>query len=152
MEHTYFVYGRCDNEQRGSATTANAANLVEVINSLLRAHDAVVVMRLVDREMHDYHEYYECRNCRQVVQGFEASRRVECCESPQYEISPGPGEWARLTAVGAYRLNRPDLEGVSVECYPTEGPAWDAYYQSVYLGVLGFGDDGEPPSLVRAAD
>jgi len=34
--------------------------------------------------------YFECKNCGQVVQGFEASRQVECCNHPQYVEIPGP--------------------------------------------------------------
>ena len=30
-------------------------------------------------------EYYECENCGQVVQGYNASRQVECCDSPSYK-------------------------------------------------------------------
>lgn len=41
--------------------------------------------------------YFECENCGQVVQRLEASRQVDCCESPQYREIDGPnpyGGWA----------------------------------------------------------
>ena len=34
--------------------------------------------------------YFECENCGQVVQGFEASRQVECCAHPSYVEIEGP--------------------------------------------------------------
>ena len=34
--------------------------------------------------------YFECANCGQVVQGFEASRQVDCCDRPDYQEIDGP--------------------------------------------------------------
>ena len=38
----------------------------------------------------EMNEYFECVNCGQVVQGFNASRQVDCCERPSYARVPGP--------------------------------------------------------------
>lgn len=32
----------------------------------------------------DRNEYFECINCQQVVQGWNASQDVECCDSPDF--------------------------------------------------------------------
>ena len=36
------------------------------------------------RKGKEMNEYYECTNCGQVVQGFEASQQIECCDNPNY--------------------------------------------------------------------
>ena len=35
-------------------------------------------------------EYFECVNCGQVVQGWNASQMVQCCEFPQHKRIEGP--------------------------------------------------------------
>ena len=37
--------------------------------------------------------YFQYENCGQVVQGFNASREIDCCEAPFYrELHPGDDE------------------------------------------------------------
>lgn len=35
-------------------------------------------------------QYFECENCGQVVQGWGASRDIDCCEKPDFVEIYGP--------------------------------------------------------------
>ena len=42
-------------------------------------------------------QYFECENCEQVVQGWGASRDIDCCEEPNFVEIHGPEAQHLLT-------------------------------------------------------
>jgi len=52
--------------------------------------------------------YFECKSCGQVVQGFEASRQVECCDHPDYREIDSPDADDEASAVNAPPLDVDD--------------------------------------------
>lgn len=55
-------------------------------------------------------KYYVCVNCGQVVQGWNASQQIECCENPNYVRGGGPEEngWTEADVEEFFRSTGPD--------------------------------------------